>query len=71
MKVGQKIKALRKQRELSQASLAETAGLSQVAISKIEAEQKSPTLRTLEKLAIALGVTVSELLEEGPPKKAV
>jgi transcriptional regulator with XRE-family HTH domain len=58
------IQKLRKLRGLSQAELAEKAGLSQPAIGAIEAGKKSPTLRTLEKLAAALGVKVTDLLEE-------
>lgn len=58
------IHKLRKMRGLSQAELAERAGLSQPSIGAIEAGRKSPTLRTLEKIASALGISVSDLLEE-------
>jgi len=64
--IGHKIKKLRMAKSLSQAELGDLAGLSQAAISLIEAEVKSPTIRTLEKLAAALGVSVAELLDEAP-----
>lgn len=59
-----KIKNLRRSRGISQAKLAEKSGLSQAAISMIEKGMKSPTLTTLEKIAQALGVSVSDLLED-------
>ncbi|NPV80695.1 MAG: helix-turn-helix transcriptional regulator [Firmicutes bacterium] len=59
-----KIKALREQRRLSQQELAKAAGVAQASIHYIETGQKSPTVRTLDKLAAALGVPVSELLDD-------
>jgi transcriptional regulator with XRE-family HTH domain len=46
------------------ADLAEKSGLSETYIRILLAGSKSPTLRTLEKLAAALGVTVGELLDK-------
>jgi transcriptional regulator with XRE-family HTH domain len=58
-----KLRELMKKRKLSVADLAEKSGLSETYIRILLAGSKSPTLRTLEKLATALGVTVGELLD--------
>jgi transcriptional regulator with XRE-family HTH domain len=50
------IRALRDLRDLTQAELAEAAGTSQPAIAAYEAGRKSPTLRTVERLAEAAGL---------------
>jgi len=49
---------------LSQAELHRKSGVSQSQISDIISGEKSPTLRTMEKLAVALGVTVGQLIGE-------
>jgi transcriptional regulator with XRE-family HTH domain len=56
---------MRSERGLSTSNLARRSGLSRAALWKIEQGQVSPTLRTLEKLARALGVPVHDLIEEG------
>ena len=56
------IARLRLDRELTQAELASTAGLSRVAVGKIERGEVIPQARTLDRLAIALKVSVSELV---------
>ena len=53
---------LRLDRELTQAELASTAGLSRIAVGKIERGTVVPQARTLERLAEALGVSVRELV---------
>jgi predicted transcriptional regulator len=47
----------------TQGALAEKAGVHQVYIAQIEAQTKTPSLRTLETLAGVLKVKVAELLE--------
>lgn len=57
-----KLKALRKEKGWSQQKLAEKAGLSINAVTKIEQGlAESPTLKTLVKLVDALGVSLDEL----------
>jgi transcriptional regulator with XRE-family HTH domain len=58
-----RLKALRTQRGLSQEALAEKAGLSRTYVARLETARQDPTLSTLEKLAKALGVKVTKLLE--------
>jgi len=67
----QTIKQLRADRGLSLRGLAEAAGLSASALSQIEAGQVSPSVATLEKIATALGVSITALFavpetSEGP-----
>ena len=67
---GPLIKHARRRYGLGQAELAERLGTSQPAISRIERDQVSPTLETLERILNALGETleVSTLaLGEPPP----
>ena len=60
--LSKKVKELRKHKGWSQQKLAEKAGLSFNAITKIEQGlAKSPTLNTLIKLSDAFGVTLDEL----------
>ena len=57
------LKALRARRRLTQAALAERAGIHQVTVARLESGARRPGLRTLEKLARALGVDLGALLK--------
>ena len=58
-----RVKRFRKKRELTQAVLAERVGVHRIYVAQIEAGTKTPSLPTLAKLAKALGVPVTALLE--------
>ena len=58
-----KLKALRDRRGLTQADLAKKAGVSPGYIARLETHRHDPKLSTLVKLAKALGVPVTALLE--------
>jgi transcriptional regulator with XRE-family HTH domain len=60
--LAQRIRAVRKEKALTQAELALQSGLSHSALSKIENGHFSPTFETLLRLARGLGVDVSRLL---------
>ena len=60
--MGKTLKWLRTRNKLSQAALAKRAGLSREYVNKIEAGRYDPPLSTLNGLAKALGVRVTELL---------
>jgi len=60
--MGKTLKTLRSKKKLSQAALAQRAGLSREYVNKIEAGRYDPPLSTLNSLAKALGVPVTELL---------
>jgi transcriptional regulator with XRE-family HTH domain len=57
-----KIKRYREQSGLSQQALSKKAGLSREYLARLESGQHNPSLVTLQKLAKALGVPVTELL---------
>ena len=58
-----RVKHFRKKKELTQAVLAERVGVHRIYIAQIEAGTKTPSLPTLAKLAKALGVRVTTLLD--------
>ncbi len=61
VKFGHQLRRLRRQTDMTQEQLAETAGVSTDLISNIERGINAPSFRTLEKLAGALNVSVIEL----------
>ena len=62
-KLGMTLKQLRQKRGLTQDALAKRVKAHRVYIAKIEAQTRTPSLRMLERLAKALKVKVTELLE--------
>jgi transcriptional regulator with XRE-family HTH domain len=60
---GERLKALRKKRGLSQIDLAVHTGLSRTFISDLEVGRKEPCLRTLEILALGFKLSLGELLD--------
>ncbi len=63
-----RIRELRNLKGVSQARLAITAGMDPATLNRLEQGKGNPNIKTLEKLAEALSVSVSELLEEEAPK---
>lgn len=59
--LGRAIRELRAEREITQAVLAEDAGLTVAALSRIERGRTNPTWGTVVALAAALGTTVAGL----------
>ena len=57
--VARRIRALRARRNLTQRELAESSGLSRNTLSLLERGQTSPTVSTLKRLAVALGVDIN------------
>ena len=62
--IGIRIKAARRHRQLTQAELARRSGIARANIARLEAGVHSPTVPTLKRVAHALGVTFSRLVEE-------
>ncbi len=62
--IGNRLKALRVRRALTQHELAEKAGISTNALNRIELNKAEPHMSTLRKLAKALGVEPHELVEQ-------
>ncbi len=61
-KFGSTVRELRKSRGLSQEKLAFEVGMDLTSINEIENGRRNPTLRTIVKIAQALGVKPGELL---------
>ena len=71
-KLGQRIREIRKKRGMTQAELAEKAGISVNFVGTAERGIHSPSISTLERIAKALHVNISQLFdftEELPEKK--
>lgn len=56
------LRAIRRQKSLTQAQVAERLGVTQATYSRYEAGENSPTLTTVQAVAVALGVSHEELL---------
>ncbi len=67
--VGDRLRSLRSERNLSQRSLAQLAGISPNSISLIERDEISPSISTLQTLAGALRVRISFFFEEESEQK--
>jgi transcriptional regulator with XRE-family HTH domain len=61
--LGKRIRQLRKDRGLRQIDLAELAGINENYVSDLELGRKEVCLRTINALATAFGISVSELLK--------
>jgi transcriptional regulator with XRE-family HTH domain len=63
----EQLRHLRESKGLSQAKLAQLAGLNPVTVHRIEHGYKSPTVKTLENLAEALSVEVGDFFPKVQP----
>jgi transcriptional regulator with XRE-family HTH domain len=59
--LGEAVKALRKERELTQAQLAERAGVDITCISRIERGERNPTICALCRICRGLGIRMPAL----------
>lgn len=65
------IKTFRKEKGFTQELLAKKAGIARSYLCEIEKGYKIPSISTLEKIAVALDVSIVDLLEEKHNPKAV
>jgi len=63
IKFGDRVRQLRKQKDISQEELAHRADLHRTYIGMIERAEKNITLMNIEKIAAALDVSISDLLK--------
>jgi len=63
------LKALRESRHLSIRDLADQAGLSYAHLHKIESGKVSPSLRTLDRIATALKISIHALIDPALAKR--
>jgi transcriptional regulator with XRE-family HTH domain len=73
MVIGERLKALREQKKMSQGDIEKRTGLLRVYISRVENGHTVPSIETLEKFARALEVPMYALFYEGekPPAPEV
>ncbi len=64
LKIGQRIKELREKAEMSQKDLAYSADLDRSYIASIENGQRNVSIVNIEKIAVALGVSLKELFND-------
>ena len=69
--VGRALRTLRAERGLSIRALAEQSGLAVNTLSLIENDKTSPSVSTLQQIAIALDVPITAFFETGAPKNSV
>jgi transcriptional regulator with XRE-family HTH domain len=62
-RVATRIRTLRIERDLTQDVLAKTAGISREYLTRLESARQNPTLRVLERIANALRVPLTTLVE--------
>ncbi len=62
--IGQRIRNHRTQRKLSQEKLAEMSGCHPTYIGQLERGEKNATLESIEKIAVALNIPLSQLFEK-------
>jgi transcriptional regulator with XRE-family HTH domain len=62
-RVATRIRALRVERDLTQAGLATTAGISREYLTRLEAARQNPTLGVLDRIANALKVPLTALVK--------
>lgn len=61
--LGRRIAFLRKQRHLSQLSLSIDADIAKSYLSDLERGERNPSVLILNRIALALGITLSELFQ--------
>ena len=62
MSIGANIKRIRKSKRLTQEKLSEITQISMASIQRYESGKRQPNIQTINKIADALGMPVSELL---------
>jgi transcriptional regulator with XRE-family HTH domain len=70
MVIGERLKALREQKKMSQADIEKRTGLLRVYISRVENGHLVPSIETLEKFARALGTPLYQIFYDGPKPPA-
>lgn len=69
--VARQIRILRKRRNLSQAELADASGLSRNTLSLLERGLTSPTVSTLKRIAVALGIDINAFFDKSDDESII
>ncbi len=62
VRLGNRVRALRRERQWTQVELAEMLGIDRSYVSEIETGKKDPSLRVLKTIADGFGLSLSQLL---------
>jgi len=62
-KLGQNLKRIRTEKDISQGDIANSLGVSRGFVSNLENGKTNPTLSTITRIASAVGVSTEELLK--------
>ena len=62
-RLGRNLRRLREAKGLSQEQFADEAGIHRTYVSDLERGSRNPTIRVVDRVAKALGVTASDILE--------
>ena len=68
--IGDKIRAIRKEKNLKQGELAKKLKMTSAQLCRIEGAKNAPSIKTLARIAKALGVSLSELMSDGMPAES-
>ena len=68
MQIGNRIKAIRKERGITQTDLAIKAEMSRTYLADLEGNRYTPSLNILTAIATALNIKVSDIIEEKDPE---
>jgi transcriptional regulator with XRE-family HTH domain len=66
LRLGQRLRQLRRDRHLTLRALAERAGMTESFLSQVEREVASPSIASVQRIARALGLSIAELFAEQP-----
>jgi transcriptional regulator with XRE-family HTH domain len=69
--IAEQVRLRRRQRGISASELARSAGLSKATLSAVEAGSGNPTVETLDAIAIALRIPLTDLLTSEQPVEAI
>jgi transcriptional regulator with XRE-family HTH domain len=69
-RLGENLRALRKTKGLSQEAFADVLGIHRTYMGGLERGERNITLKTVERIAAALGADPAELLAETPNRRA-
>lgn len=64
MEIGERLKQIRNSKKLSIYKVSQESGISQNHIKDLENGRRNPSLETIKRLAVSLGITLPELLNE-------
>jgi transcriptional regulator with XRE-family HTH domain len=64
LKIGDRIKSIRKERGITQTDLAIKAGMSRTYLADIEGNRYTPSLNILKVIAETLNIRISEIIED-------